>query len=88
MSTRMLEQLTHNAVLMRRFKDAGYYYWLMPRRPRIACQRTLGRSSRTRTRRSSRGSTSSRTDRRFTTPTTTCSAPWRSRSALASPRRS
>ena len=29
MSTRMLEQLTHNAVLMRRFKDAGYYYWLM-----------------------------------------------------------
>ena len=29
LSTHMLEQLTHNAVLERRFKDAGYCYWLM-----------------------------------------------------------
>ena len=29
LSTHMLEQLTHNAVLERRFQDAGYCYWLM-----------------------------------------------------------
>ena len=27
----MLEQLTHNAVLERRFQDAGHCYWLMSR---------------------------------------------------------
>ena len=30
-ATRMLEQLTHNAVLERRFQDAGHCYWLMSR---------------------------------------------------------
>ena len=29
MATQMLEQLTHNAVMERRFQDAGYCYWLM-----------------------------------------------------------
>lgn len=29
LSTHMLEQLTHNAVMERRYQDAGYCYWLM-----------------------------------------------------------
>ena len=29
MATQMLEQLTHNAVMERRFQDAGYCYWLL-----------------------------------------------------------
>jgi intraflagellar transport protein 122 len=28
-ASRMLEQLTHNAVTENRFNDAGYYYWLL-----------------------------------------------------------
>ena len=29
LASKLLEQLTHNAVVERRFKDAGHYFWLL-----------------------------------------------------------
>lgn len=44
LSTQMLEQLTHNAVLERRFKDAGYCYWLMSQEIATALRKTKKQS--------------------------------------------